>query len=59
VPRIEGELAALLRLGKKHIGEPDAETLLKLRSIKDLHRLERMIDVLFEAESWQQVLNIG
>jgi hypothetical protein len=47
---------AILRFGRKRLGEPDKTVLNTLRGLTDLLRLERMADRLADAVSWQDVL---
>lgn len=46
----------LLRLGRKHFGSPDAETLAAVEAITDLARLERLGEQLLDAVSWRDLL---
>ena len=48
----------LLRQGSSRFGEPDAVTEAALRAIRDLDRLERMIDAVLTAASWQELLAV-
>src|SRR5262245_63382731 len=57
----EGELRAnhrsLLRLGRQRFGPADPETESAVKAITDLHRLERMIDAVLKANSWQEFVS--
>ena len=59
----EGSLTTLhkvlLRLGRKYLGEPEAATIQVLNTIKDLERLERMIEVVAEQKSWSDLMAIS
>ena len=52
--KIEQARAIILRLGRKRIGEPDAETLEKLESIQNVERLEEIFDQMITATSWNE-----
>jgi predicted transposase YdaD len=47
----------LLRLGKKRFGDPDKATAAQLSAIGDLRRLHRIQERMFEATSWQDLLD--
>jgi len=49
---------ALLRWGRKHLGDPSPEIIAAVKAIDDVDRLERLGDHLDEASSWQQLLAI-
>ena len=55
--RLEGEINLLLRLGARQFGAPDAETKRALQVLQDLERLERMVDAILTAKSWQELLS--
>jgi hypothetical protein len=46
----------LLRQGKRRLGPPDEATIAVLKSIKDLERLDRLVDAIIDATSWQELL---
>lgn len=46
----------LLRQGTRKFGSPTAETTAALQAIPDLPRLERMVDRMFDAISWDDLL---
>jgi hypothetical protein len=46
----------LLRQGKHRIEPPGDDTISALKAIKDLDRLHRMADAVFNASSWQELL---
>ena len=46
----------LLHLGRKRLGEPDAETLNILQSPTSLERLEQLLYRLLEVETWVELL---
>jgi predicted transposase YdaD len=54
--RAEGSRHMLLRLGRKHLGEPDAATLTQLQAITDVERLERLGERLLDVGNWQELL---
>jgi predicted transposase YdaD len=54
---VEEAQKALLLAGRKPFGEPDEATTSAIRSIHDLPRLEQMLTRLFDANSWQELLN--
>ena len=47
----------ILRQGSKRFGEPDARTRAAVEAAGDLARLERMIDRMLDASSWDDLLN--
>lgn len=47
----------LLRLGAKRFGQPDDVVQARLNAITDLERLDRQVDRLLEASSWQDLLD--
>jgi hypothetical protein len=47
----------ILRLGQKRFGAPDAAGAARLESITDLARLDRIVDHLLEAMTWQDLLD--
>ncbi len=49
--------AVLLRLGTRRFGPADDSVLARLNAITDLDRLDRQIDRLLEAASWQDLLD--
>jgi predicted transposase YdaD len=58
--RVEGEIRGqqriLLHLGRKKLGEPDDLTRRALTSITDPDRLDRLSDRMWEAATWQDLL---
>jgi predicted transposase YdaD len=46
----------LLRLGRKHLGEPGATVEAAVQAIDDLERLELLAERLTEVKSWQDLL---
>ena len=54
--RVEESHRLLLRQGSKRFGVPDAATEATLVAIRDLERLERLADAMFNAQSWQEFL---
>ena len=46
----------LLRLGRKTFGEPDGATLAIVKGLTVIDRLDALIDRLFEATSWHELL---
>lgn len=53
---VEQTQKILLRQGRKRFGEPGATTQAALQAISDLSRLERLIDRVLDAASWQELL---
>ena len=49
---------ALLRWGRKHLGDPSAEIIAAVKAIDDVDRLERLGDHLGKVSSWQQLLAV-
>ena len=47
---------ALLRLGRKKLGEPDEPVLSLLAALGDLDRLNLLLDALLEAARWDDLL---
>jgi hypothetical protein len=56
--KAEGKLEAVLRQARKKWGEPDAQTLQTIQAISDDGRLNRMIDAMFDVQSWADLLNV-
>jgi hypothetical protein len=62
--RAEGEIKGqaeearrlLPRLGRKHLGDPDAMAEAAVRGIADVDRLELLIERISEVASWQELL---
>jgi hypothetical protein len=54
--RVEEGQRILLLLGSQRFGAPDAATEAALHAIEDIDRLERMIDAVPTAASWQELL---
>lgn len=57
IGEVKGERNALLRLGSKRFGQPDATTIAAIQAITTLEQLEQLMDRLLEAESWAELLN--
>ncbi|MGL4464208.1 MAG: hypothetical protein ACRDD1_16770 [Planctomycetia bacterium] len=53
---IKGRRDVLRRQGSRCYGAADAAVEMELASIDDLERLDRMIDALWTAGSWQEIL---
>jgi len=53
---VEEARNALLRLGRKKLGEPDERVLSLLAALGDLDRLNLLLDALLEAASWDDLL---
>ncbi len=53
----KGKLEAVLRQARRKWGEPDVATLQRIQAIHDDASLDRMIDAVFEAQSWVDLLN--
>jgi len=53
---LRARLDDLLRLGRRRFGEPNADAEATLRGINDPERLSRMIDVLLDVSSWDELL---
>ena len=58
--KIEGKIEArqedLLRLGRRRFGSPSKAAQSALNQITDLDRLDRFIDRLLDASSWEELL---
>ena len=54
----EGTAKAVLRLGRKQWGEPDAATLQTIQAIHDEGWLNRMLDACLEVKSWADLLKV-
>ena len=52
---VKGAREALLHLGRKRFGEPDAETLRMLEAIGSTVTLLQMMDRVTENESWNEL----
>ena len=46
----------LLRQGKQRLGPPGEDTVSALKTIKDPDRLDRLVDAVLSASSWQELL---
>jgi len=55
---VEGERNALLRLGRKKLGEPDERVLSQLMDVSDLARLHLLLEGLLDAERWEDLLSL-
>jgi len=53
---IEGQQKFLLRQGRKRLGEPGEPTVIAIKTIKDLDRLERLGDAVIDVASRQELL---
>lgn len=56
--KAEGKAEAVLRLGRKQWGEPDATTVQTIEAIHDEVRLNRMLDAVLDVKSWADLLNV-
>ena len=56
--RVEECHRVLLRQGRSRFGAADAASETALRAIEDIDRLERMVDAVMTAQSWQELLAI-
>ncbi len=54
---VKGERNAVLRMGGKRFGPPDAATNAALEAITSTEMFERLIDRLLEVESWAELLD--
>ncbi len=54
--RIEQAVKMILRLGRKHFGDPSESVKVALQSITDVDRLDRVADQLDVVGSWQELL---
>lgn len=54
--RIEEAQKILFRLGRPRLGQPDEGTQASINGLNDLERLERMLDRIHQAASWQDLL---
>jgi hypothetical protein len=55
---LEERMAVVRRLGAKKFKEPDRKTEKTLAAIEDPERLMRMIDVIFDVNSWKELLAV-
>ncbi len=55
--RLKGARDMLLSLGRERLGAPSKKVQQTLAKVNDLERLQRMIGKLFDAESWQDVVD--
>ncbi len=46
----------LLRLGRKTLGQPDEQVLSRIAGIRDLDRLNSMIDRILEIRTWEDLM---
>jgi hypothetical protein len=56
IGKLEGLREALIRLGQKHLGTPDAQMLARVQALADVGQLEEFIDHVHAAESWDELL---
>ena len=54
--RSEGLVAVLIRLGTKRFGPPTTTLVVELKQITDNERLERLMDRILDAVSWDDLL---
>lgn len=54
--KLEQARALLLRMGRKHFGEPDLATRVALRAVTHLERLEELCERMLDVNSWQELL---
>ncbi len=54
----EGARKLLVRYGRRHLGDPDANTQAALDAITDVSRLEGMADHLDDVSSWDELLKV-
>ena len=58
----EGEVKqarkVVLRLGKKRFGPVSSDVVTAVNGIEDLERLERLIELLLDVSSWQELLGL-
>jgi predicted transposase YdaD len=54
--RLEEARQLLLRLGRKRLGQPDAEVEASVQAISELERLESLIERVIEVASWRDLL---
>jgi hypothetical protein len=55
---VKGRQDALIRLGRRQLGSPDAGTLQALSNITDPDRLARLLDRLLDVSSWDELLAV-
>lgn len=46
----------ILRVGTRRFGPPDPATHTRITAIRDTDRLERMIEAVFDSQSWRHFL---
>jgi hypothetical protein len=56
--KVEGERQALLRLGRKHFGDPPAEVVAALDAIQEIQKLEELLLRVEEVASWPELLDL-
>jgi predicted transposase YdaD len=54
--QVEEARRILLKLGKKHLGPPDPATRTVLDTITDVEQFERLVEGVFTAGNWQELL---
>jgi predicted transposase YdaD len=54
--RLEHAHSAVLRLGKKHLGQASPEITVAVTGISDLDRLDRILERVLEAACWNDLL---
>ncbi|HET6251945.1 MAG TPA: hypothetical protein VFE47_29945 [Tepidisphaeraceae bacterium] len=57
IGKTEGKRDTLVELGAKKFGPPDEETLKKISGVTDLNLLNTMLERLFEASSWEELVS--
>jgi hypothetical protein len=55
---MEERKSVLRKLGEKRFGRPGRRIEAALKAIEDLDRLERMIDVILDVTSWNELLAV-
>jgi len=53
---LEGLLSTLLRQGSRRFGPPSEQQVSKLNALTDTDQLDRMIDRVYDGQSWEEVL---
>lgn len=54
--REEAARAMVLRLGRRHLGEPAEQVLTTIENLQPKARLEQMFDKILDVKTWEELL---
>ena len=55
---LQAQLSTLLRQGKRRFGPPSEQQAATLNGLTDIDHLDRMIDCVYDGQSWEEVLRV-